>query len=137
MRSWRSFNAGLIVLLLAGCQGDAPPPARVDRATHFRAVVGGTPVHLALEDCTVFFVAPDGRREEVLSTDFYPMLSACKVQEVSANADFIHVELGRQALGAGGCCATGGTWRSRDVRVWERRQKGKWVKPAPPAPPAK
>lgn len=117
MRCWRSCNAGLIVLLLAGCLAESPPSAlaeAADRATHFHTLIGGTPIHLALEDCEVFFVAPDGSREQVLDTDFYPVFSVCQRQDVTADADFIRVELGRQALGAGGCCATGGTWRSRD-----------------------
>lgn len=137
MRYWRSFEMGLIAMLLAGCQAKAPPPPATDAATHFQAVVGGAPIHLALEDCEVFLVAPDGGREKVLSTDFYPMLSVCKRQNISADADFITVELGRQAFGAGGCCATEGIWRSRDGKTWERRRNGKWVKPASPATPAK
>lgn len=137
MCSWRSFNLGLFAFLLASCQAKAPPPPATDAATHFRAVIGGTPIHLALEDCEVFFVTADGRREKVLSTDFYPMLSVCKIQNVSADADFITVELGRQAFGAGGCCATEGTWRSRDGKTWERRRNGKWVQPSPPVPPPK
>lgn len=137
MRCWRSFNLGLFAFLLSGCQAKAPPPPATDSATHFRAVIGGTPVHLALDDCEVFFVAMDGHREKVLSMDFYPMLSVCKIRNVSADADFITVELGRQAFGAGGCCATDGTWRSRDGKTWERRRNGKWVKATPPASPAK
>lgn len=139
MRSWRSFEVGLISLLLAACQAKTPPApaAEVDAATHFRAVIGGMPIHLALEDCEVFFVAPDGGREKVLGTDFYPMSSVCKIQNASADAEFITVELGRQAFGAGGCCATEGTWRSRDGKTWERRRNGKWVKPSQSASPAK
>jgi hypothetical protein len=33
----------------------------------------------------------------------------------------ITATLGRIAFGAGGCCATGGTYRSRDGRTWEKR----------------
>ena len=44
-------------------------------------------MHLALDDCEVFRVLSDGRRERVLTTDFYPMLSVCQRQEVSADAD--------------------------------------------------
>jgi len=128
MSSWRSFEVGLISLLLAACQAKTPPaPAAADTATHFHAVIGGTPIHLALEDCEVFFVAPDGGREKVLATDFYPMPSVCKIQKAAADAEYITVELGRQAFGAGGCCATEGTWRSRDGKAWERRRAGKWV----------
>lgn len=120
MRWWRSCS---LLLLLAGCQAEPPP----DTAQHFRAEVQGLPVHLALDDCEVFRVLPDGRRQRVLTTDFYPMLSVCQRQDVTADSDYIRVELGRQALGAGGCCATGGTWRSRDGQDWQRRVQGRWV----------
>jgi hypothetical protein len=119
----------LVVLLMDDGAAPVPPPAATDRASHFRAVVGGLPVHLALEDCEVFVVSDDGGREKVLSTDFYPMLSACARQEAASDAEFITVELGRLALGAGACCTTGGQWRSRDGRVWERRHNGRWLPP--------
>lgn len=123
---WRRIGRVLLTLPLAGFQAKAPA---ADAATHFHAVIGGTPIHLALVDCEVFLVGADGRREKVLTTDFYPMFSACKIQKVSADAEYVTVELGRQAFGAGGCCATEGTWRSKDGKVWERRRAGKWVKP--------
>lgn len=125
---------GLLGLTLAGCQGEEAPSDQADQAIHFRATLDGRPVHLALEDCEVFYVPPEGRRERVLSTDFYPMFSVCQRQEASLSDGYILVQLGRQALGAGGCCATGGTWRSRDGRVWERRQADGWVKVEPSAP---
>lgn len=125
----------MIAWLLAGCQGDEPaaPPAAQDKAIPFQAVIAGNAIRLALDDCAVFRVLPDGSREKVLATDPYPMLSACKVQTIAADGDFITVELGRQAFGAGGCCATEGLWRSRDGVTWERRRNGKWVSPAKPA----
>lgn len=132
----RRVAIGLLGLALAGCQGEEPPSDQADKATHFRATLDGRPVHLALEDCEVFYVPPKGRRERVLSTDFYPMFSVCQRQEASLGDGYILVQLGRQALGAGGCCATGGTWRSRDGRVWERRQADGWEKVEPSAPPA-
>lgn len=120
LRCWRCCS---LLLFLGGCQAEPPP----DTAQHFRAELHGLPVHLALDDCEVFRVLPDGRREQVLTTDFYPMLSVCQRQEVSADSEYVRVELGRQALGAGGCCATGGTWRSRDGQHRERRVQGRWV----------
>lgn len=131
MRFWYSLELGLAAWFLAACQAETPSaPVKEDKAVHFRAVVAGKPVHLALEDCEVFLVAPNGgQREKVLETDFYPMFSACQIQTASADADHITVELGRMAFGASGCCATGGTWRSQDGRTWERRVAGKWVRP--------
>lgn len=130
---WAALLVSLLVYLLSGCQDDPPPPGTVDAATHFQALLGGTPVHLALLDCEVFLVGQDAPRERVLTTDFYPMPSVCMRQEISADADFVTVELGRQALGAGGCCATGGRWRSRDGVHWQRRVDDRWIDPHPAA----
>ena len=102
-------------------------PMPVDGATHHRLVLGGVPVHLALEDCAVYRVEPDGRSEQVLATDPYPWPTVCKIQRLSADAQLVTVELGRTAVGAGGCCATEGLWRSRDGKRWERRRGDKWV----------
>lgn len=112
------------------CHGAAQMPAQprpMDRATHHRLVLGGVPVHLALEDCVVYRVEADGRREPVLATDPYPWPTVCKIQKLSVDAQGVTVELGRTAFGAGGCCATEGLWRSRDGKRWERRRAGKWV----------
>lgn len=126
-------RAATAIVLLAGsvlatCSGDPPPAAGRGGGEHFRTVRDGRPVELVLDDCEVFLVRQKEPRERVLSTDFYPMFSVCVRQEIVANDDYITVILGRQAIGAGGCCATGGTWRSRDGRNWERREHGRWVK---------
>ena len=127
----------VLVALLAlvgadpGAAQTATAPAAPDRATHHRLVLGGAPVHLALEDCAVYRVEPDGRREQVLATDPYPWPTVCKIQKLSADAQLVTVELGRTALGAGGCCATEGLWRSRDGKRWERRRGHKWVVQTP------
>ena len=46
----------------------------------------GVPVHLALEDCVVYRVEADGRREPVLATDPYPWPTVCKIQKLSVDA---------------------------------------------------
>jgi hypothetical protein len=152
MCSWRSFDRhligllgllGLLGLMLAGCQAENPPDNPSEDtdtgAVHFRTTLDGQAVHLVLADCEAFLVQPDGSRTRVLSTDFYPMFSVCQRQEASVSEGYILVQLGRQALGAGGCCATEGTWRSRDGKTWERRQAGDWVRleksATPTAPP--
>ena len=117
----------VILPFLAGCAEEAPPKP----GERFKAVLHGVPVELELRDCEVFLITDEGKREQVLTTDFYPMFSLCMRHEISADPDFVRVTLGRQALGAGGCCATGGTWRSRDGRLWERREGERWVNPGP------
>lgn len=123
----RTSAALLAGAALAGCQAEPPPAPTVDRATHFRAEIDGRRIHLALEDCEVFVVQPDGSRQRALTTDVYPMFSACMRQQASVRDGHVVVELGRQAFGAGGCCATEGLWRSRDGTAWERRQAGRWT----------
>lgn len=133
MRVSQPVGVVMAAVLLVACRAEPPPPT-IDDAVHFRTVIDGAPIHLALDDCEVFVQARDGSRQKVLDTDFYPMLTMCQIQRVSADASHITVELGRMALGAGGCCATGGTWRSRDGRVWERRIGGKWLPPGVDTP---
>lgn len=121
----------LLCLVCAGCDADRPraaAPEQKGRTVDY--VVRGLPVRLLLNDCEVFHVPPRGEPRRVVTTDFYPMFSACQREEISADADYITVFLGRQAFGAGGCCATSGTWRSSDGEHWERRLNGRWLTPS-------
>ncbi len=120
----------LFVTALGAC--DEAPPKKAGSAQTgcaFEFVLHGKSIRLAVDDCEVFLVDPKGGRDRVVTTDFYPMFSVCQREEVSAGDDFIRVELGRTALGAGGCCATSGSWRTRDGRAWERRMEGQWLTP--------
>ncbi|MNY77231.1 hypothetical protein D3C86_2170610 [compost metagenome] len=56
----------------------------------------------------------------MLAPDFYPMWTACQRQGMAFDAGVLTVTLGRMAFGAGGCCATGGTYRSTDGRNWKK-----------------
>lgn len=40
---------------------------------------------------------------------------------LSVVAGTVTVVLGRQAVGAGGCCASDGTYRSVEGRIWKKR----------------
>ena len=97
----------------------------------FRGAIAGAPVAIMLRDCKAYNLddAHDalGRRSAVVKPDFYPWPTACMRQSISGDADWVTVTVGRQGVGAGGCCATGGTSRSKDGRAWERqRPYGKW-----------
>ena len=98
----------------------------------FRGTVGGRPVALMVSDCKVFDLndayRQDGRRPSVLTTEFYPWPTFCMRQSIEADTAWVKVELGRTGFGAGGCCATGGVFRSRDGRTWEKRAAGKWIR---------
>lgn len=126
----------LVLLLafggLAGC-GPAPEPALSKEAIATRAapaervfqgMLGGAPVHLLLHDCEVYRVEqrPQGEVhwDSVLAPEPYPFWTACQRQSMDFEDGELTVTLGRMAFGAGGCCATGGTYRTRDGRVWKK-----------------
>jgi hypothetical protein len=104
----------------------AIPPERV-----FKGLLGGKPVHLAVHDCKVYRALPkeakesstsgEGAWQMVLEPDLYPFFTYCERQSLQAENDAVTVTLGRIAFGAGGCCATGGTYRSRDGELWKKQ----------------
>lgn len=126
----------LVMLLaafsLAGCE--RPPDPRMSKeaiATReappervFRGELGGEPQFLLLHDCEVYRVEHGDKGavhwESVLAPDFYPMWTACQRESMSFDAGVLTVTLGRMAFGAGGCCATGGTYRTVDGRIWKK-----------------
>lgn len=101
------------------------PPERV-----FKGLLGGKPVHLAVHDCKVYRAIPKESRESkepgkddwqmVLEPELYPFFTYCERQSLQADNGVVTVILGRIAFGAGGCCATGGTYRSRDGELWKK-----------------
>ena len=98
------------------------PPERV-----FKGLLGGKPVHLAVHDCKVYRAIPRESKESgeygwqmVLEPDLYPFFTYCERQSLQADNGVVTVTLGRIAFGAGGCCATGGTYRSRDGELWKK-----------------
>ena len=103
----------------------AIPPERV-----FKGLLGGKPVHLAVHDCKVYRAIPKEAREPkepgedswqmVLEPELYPFFTYCERQSLQADNGVVTVTLGRIAFGAGGCCATGGTYRSRDGELWKK-----------------
>lgn len=122
------LGAGVAILALTGCDG-TEPTAAAPSGRPFSATLQGRTIHLVLDDCEVFLPGADGKRERVVTTDFYPMFSSCHREEISADGQYITVSLGRMAFGAGGCCATHGVWRTRDGVYWERRERGRWLSP--------
>ena len=90
----------------------------------FQGRLAGEPVFLLLHDCEVYRVErSDGggvRWDSVLAPEFYPFWTACQRQSMTFDAGALTVTLGRMAVGAGGCCATGGTYRSVDGRTWKK-----------------
>lgn len=117
--------------LLAGCEEPVEP------GTKLRAEIDGTRIELLLHDCKVYLTAHGKEklreRVRVLEPEPYPWFTFCDRQEIAADKRYITATLGRVAFGAGGCCATGGTYRSRDGRNWEKQVNGDKWRPVEPA----
>jgi hypothetical protein len=122
----------LILSSLLGCEQPTPtaaatqPPlpfADVPAERSFIGTLGGTPVRLVVDDCKVYRNSQDPTHKEdwrlVLETEFYPA-AYCHRQNLSAEKGQITVNIGDIAFGAGGCCATGGTYTSTDGLVWKK-----------------
>ncbi|GAA6121625.1 hypothetical protein Acidovoranil_37310 [Acidovorax sp. FG27] len=121
-------------MLLAACSPDEADPvgkveAEVEQALRnaapqevFTGVLAGQAVRLVVRDCEVFRSqsTPAGPTtwERVLAPEPYPFFTRCERQSMSAEAGGVTARLGRMALGAGGCCASGGTYHSGDGRHW-------------------
>ncbi|MGU3626988.1 hypothetical protein [Comamonas sp. C24C] len=123
----------LALTALAACDFSEPPAplSRQAQATRdappeqvFRGVLAGQPVFLLVHDCEVFLVESleknEVRWEKVLAPEPYPFFTSCQRQSIRHEAGVLSVTLGRMAFGAGGCCASGGDYRSTDGRNWKK-----------------
>lgn len=131
-----AVGLGVGLGLAGGGSVPVPPPAEPDPIAAvppervFKGVLGGKPVHLAVHDCKVYRAIPKEAREPnasgedawqmVLEPELYPFFTYCERQSLLAENGTVTVTLGRIAFGAGGCCATGGTYRSRDGDLWKK-----------------
>jgi hypothetical protein len=132
----RILCALLAVCALSGCDvstAPAAPPALSPEAVFtrdapaeqvFQGRLAGAPAHFLVHDCEVFQVEYRAGREvrwtSVLKPDPYPFWTSCERQSLSFDGTALTATLGRRAFGAGGCCATGGTYRTVDGRSWKK-----------------
>ena len=112
---------------LAGCKDDTKLEG--DLVT---LKVGAATVELQLGDCNVYKVTHGWfgsiEKTRVLSPDFYLGFTVCTRQSLRKDGDYAIAALCRQAVGAGGGCASSGTYRSRDGETWERQaDDGRWT----------
>lgn len=128
--SWL-FAALLASIALTGCY-EAPAPSKEEIALReatperlFEGKLAGRDVRLIVHDCEVFDIQKDesGRMvwTLVLEPEFYPSFMVCQRQSLTADAKGVTAVLGRMAFGAGGCCASGGTYHSTDGREWKKK----------------
>ncbi len=138
MRTVRTVGLFWVTWMLVGLAGCDQPSVATDAALSpeaaatrdapaelkFQGQLAGEPTFLLVHDCEVYRVdqSENGGVQwtSVLAPDFYPFWTVCQRESMSHKDGELTVTLGRMALGAGGCCATGGTYRSRDGRVWKK-----------------
>ncbi|MBN7796960.1 hypothetical protein [Parahaliea mediterranea] len=51
----------------------------------------------------------------------YPLPQHCVRERLEFDGEYIQIEIGTQAMGAGGCCTNYAAYRSRDGENWEIR----------------
>lgn len=120
----------ILIFSLSGCSKpeavvqsaiEADPLATANPELVFQGMLNGQPVHLMLNDCKVFRAQPEGNGwQVVLEPDPYPFFTSCVRQTLQYEFGAVTVMLGRMAFGAGGCCATGGRYRSSDGQIWKK-----------------
>ncbi|CUJ20245.1 hypothetical protein PPH93_28815 [Achromobacter xylosoxidans] len=123
---------------LTGCDSSPPPPPAGSRFTaetlatqetppelQFRGELAGKPIHLLMHECKVYKVdSAEGGNVAwtlVLEGDFSLLPTRCVRQELTAGKGFVKAFIGRQAFGAGGCCAGIPEYRSTDGLTWKPR----------------
>ena len=131
MKRARTVLCSLLAALTVG--GCDEPPGETETAIRsappehtFKGLLAGKPVHLVLHDCRLYSVHAEGRRKigwaKLVEPDPYPFFTYCDRQKLWEEKGTVRVTLGRIAFGAGGCCASGGTWASSDGREWTRER---------------
>jgi hypothetical protein len=123
-------------LVLAGCDSSLPPPPPGSKLTaetiatnealeknQFKGTLAGKPIHLLVNNCKVYKVeAGEGENVQwtlVLEGDFYPLPTQCIRESLTAGKGFVTAFIGRQAMGAGGCCTGQPEYRSSDGLNWK------------------
>ncbi len=66
------------------------------------------------------------KRNKVLDAGFYLGFTVCSRESISASQDYVRVTLVKTAIGAGGCCAAGGKYRTKVGRNWEKDGRDGW-----------
>lgn len=124
--------------LLAGCEPTLPPPPAGSQLTaetiatretpaelQFKGTLADKPIHLLVHNCKVYKVDPaEGENVAwtlVLEGDFYPLPTQCIRQSLTVEKGYVTAFIGRQAMGAGGCCTGQPEYRSRDGLTWKPR----------------
>ncbi|MEP3890422.1 MAG: hypothetical protein ABJN69_08130 [Hellea sp.] len=78
-----------------------------------------------IKNCHVYKAAQtEGRRgdwELLFKPAPYALPKMCIVERLEMEGDYLHIEIGTQAMGAGGCCTTYAAYRTLDGETWDIR----------------
>lgn len=124
--------------VLAGCDPALPPPPAGSKLTaetiatretppeqQFKGTLAGKPIHLLTNNCKVYRVdAAEGGNVSwtlVLEGEPYLLPTLCIRQSLTEGKGSVTAFIGRQALGAGGCCTGRPEYRSTDGLNWKPR----------------
>lgn len=122
-----------IFLGLQAC-GDESLPLQSDEVsptpTFTSATVGFEADNLndyrfGIDNCKVYKLkggaATNPKWELLFKPAPYALPQQCVRERLDFDGEYIQIEIGTQALGAGGCCTTYAAYRSRDGENWEIR----------------
>ena len=78
-----------------------------------------------IKNCHVYKAAQtQGRRgdwELLFKPAPYALPKMCIVERLEMEGNYLHIEIGTQAMGAGGCCTTYAAYRTLDGETWDIR----------------
>jgi hypothetical protein len=137
----------LVLLFVAGCATRTPYELSSQDKQRFVDVVrvdrgsSKAPFIFGIADCTVYKAVTRDQQiadwRVVLRSDWgqssYPkFLTACVDEHLQYKNGFVMVDMCARAIGAGGGCNGGGTYRSRDGEKWQvETNASSWI-PLPP-----
>jgi hypothetical protein len=130
----RCIATASILAAIAGC-APRPPYELSDRdkqrfvdVARVERGAGNAPMIFGLSDCTVYKAVTKDQQivdwRVILRSDWgqqsYPkFMTACVDEHLKYSAPYVLVDMCARAIGAGGGCNGGGTYRSRDGERWQ------------------
>lgn len=83
------------------------------------------PILFGIKACKVYRLMRPGKTPQDWELLFKPapylLPQRCVRERLEFDGEYIQIEIGTQAMGAGGCCTTYAAYRSRDGENWEIR----------------
>ncbi|GEM_PF-426363 len=106
-------------------QLSAPEPPTFTTPVVELPLANGRAALFGIKACKVYrsdpIEASAGNWTLLFEPEPYPMPQQCVRERLEFDGEYIQIEIGTQALGAGGCCTTYAAYRSQDGENWEVR----------------